>query len=106
MNHVYRHKFDPVTKQFGTAPEMKALNKENMEKRWYPEKKMVYTDKPKKYFNNLPVREGKAANTKGAPAHTYIACPVCNGTGERADARTGKMRTCLICNGDGAIKRI
>lgn len=104
MNHVYRHKFDPVTKRFGTAPEMKALNKENMEKRWYPEKKKP--GRPKKYFNTLPVREGKAANTKGTPAYTAIACPVCYGAGERADARTFKMRECLACNGSGIIPRI
>jgi DnaJ-class molecular chaperone len=32
------------------------------------------------------------------------ACPVCNGKGERHDAKTGKLRPCVLCKGTGKGK--
>ena len=34
----------------------------------------------------------------------FIACWVCNGSGSRPDKRTGKIRPCVACKGEGEIK--
>lgn len=41
----------------------------------------------------------------GRPKKDTNKCPLCGGKGQRKDAKTSLLRTCLVCNGVGKIPK-